>query len=603
VVGGDDWDTRLKAYGEGGDDLRNRVAELKSRMAEGAALGTWPALAEWGRQTYTALVGDLEDRRLPPDEQLAAAAVLRTLDALSGLETVEPAADLGLLELTLDLELSGDLPRHGRIGEGVLVAPLSAAIGLDVDEVFVLGLSEDLAPGRVRPDALLPDEVRALAGGQLPTVREQIERRRRHVLAAFAAAPVVTASRPRGDLRRSTERRPSRFLHGPEQPAPSYAAGLLTGDDLATDQEWRTRATAAGRTPPDRVIELAAELREARASDLLTRFDGDLSGLDLPDPAGGSPVSPTALESWSRCPHAYFVQRLLRVSPLETPEEQLTISPIELGNLYHQTLERFFIEQDAHGAVPGGSTRWSAAQRAGLRRVAVEVADDLAVRGQTGHRLLWRQELAGVLARLDQFLTFDDDLRAATGRRQVRAELEFGMNGQPPVPVPLRDGRTLLMKGSADRIDRAGDAIVVVDYKSGSPRSFGGLSAGDPTLSGAKLQLPVYGLAARLALGAPGATVSAEYWFVHREAGRRVELPLTGDVEDAFTAAVTVIADGIAGGLFPHRPPDDDGYAGYVPCRFCDPDGLGSGAHRERWERKRSDPRLAGYVALVEGSP
>jgi RecB family exonuclease len=433
--------------------------------------------------------------------------------------------------------------------------------------------------------------------------RERIVRRRRHLLAAFAAAPIVTASRPRGDLRRSTERRLSRLLRGAELVAPSYAAGVTTSAELATEQEWRIRAAAAGVSPPDRIIELAEEMRTARDRDVLTRFDGDLSTMDLPDPAGGPPVSPTALESWSRCPHAYFVQRLLGVSPIETPEEQLTISPIELGNLYHQTLDRFFAEQQARGVVPGGATRWSVPQRAGLRRVAIEVAEDLSVRGQTGHRLLWRQELAGVLDRLEKFLDHDDRLRAATGRRQVRSELEFGMNDRPPVPVRLADGRILLMKGSADRVDRAGESIVVVDYKSGSPRSFAGLGPDDPTLRGAKLQLPAYGLAARQALGAPAAEVTAEYWFVHREAGRRVELPLTRDVEDAFTAAVTVIAAGIAGGLFPHRPPEDDGFAGYIPCAYCDPDGLGAGEHRERWERKRHDPRLAGYLALIDGTP
>jgi ATP-dependent helicase/nuclease subunit B len=171
------------------------------------------------------------------------------------------------------------------------------------------------------------------------------------------------------------------------------------------------------------------------------------------------------------------------------------------------------------------------------------------------------------------------------------------------VPVPLADGRTLLMKGSADRIDLfPGGTIAVVDYKSGSARSFAGLGPDDPTRHGGKLQLPVYGLAARLALGAPSADVVAEYWFLHRDAGKRIELPITGGVEDAFVHAVTVIADGIGGGLFPLRPADEDGYAGFVPCPFCDPDGLGAGDQRERWSRKRNDPRLADYLALIEGT-
>ena len=67
-----------------------------------------------------------------------------------------------------------------------------------------------------------------------------------------------------------------------------------------------------------------------------------------------------------------------------------------------------------------------------------------------------------------------------------------------------------------------------------------------------------------------------------------------------YAATLAIIADGIAGGLFPNRPPEDDGWAGYVECAYCDPDGLGVKEHRDRWELKRHDPRLAAYVALVD---
>ncbi|MEV6487492.1 PD-(D/E)XK nuclease family protein [Actinoplanes sp. NPDC051633] len=612
VIQGDDWDSRLKAYAaarraagrhdaDSADELRRAVTDLQDRMRDGESLRSWTALAEWGRQTYAALVGEPEERRLPEAEKRAAVAVARTLDAVAGLDTVEPAADLSLLDVTLDLELADDLPSHGRIGDGVLVAPISGATGLDVDKAYVLGLAEDIVPGRIGVDALLPDEIRELVPGQLATTAERVARIRRQVWAAFAVASAVVASYPRGDLRRSAERRPSRWLPATvTEQLPSYAAALTATTELASDQEWRIRQATAGRID-DPIVALAAEMRRARASDLLTRFDGDLSGHDLPDPAGGGLISPTSLEAWIRCPHGYLMEKLLRVRPVEALEEQLTISPIELGNLYHHALDRFFAEQDARGAVPAGAVPWSPGQRADLRRIAIEVAGDLSMRGQTGHRLLWRRELATVLSRLDGFLTADDELRATTGRHQVCSELAFGQGGRPPVPVPLPDGRIVLMKGSADRVDRAGDSIVIVDYKSGRSEPFAGLGPDDPTLGGAKLQLPVYGLAARLALGAPRADVTAEYWFVHRDAGKRVELPLTPDIEVAFTNAVTVIVDRIAGGLFPHRPPDDDGYGDHIPCRYCDPDGLGAGEHRDRWDRKRNDPRLASYLSLIGG--
>ena len=205
--------------------------------------------------------------------------------------------------------------------------------------VFVVGLAEDLVPGRSGTDPLLPEPVRALAGGQLPMPRDRVDRVHRHLLAALAAAPDVTVSFPRGDLRRSSARLPSRWLlptlralAGDDTVdatrwqtvpgligSPSYAAELARTDRPATAQEWRTRALLAGARLDDPVLAAAATLRLSRSSAMLTRFDGDLSAHRPPDPLAGRPVSPTSLEAWARCPHGWFMSRLLGVCPVEAP--------------------------------------------------------------------------------------------------------------------------------------------------------------------------------------------------------------------------------------------------------------------------------------------
>ncbi len=548
---------------------------------------------------------------------------------LSGLGAIEPAADLTALRLTLELELADDLPRQGRFGTGVLVGPLGSAIGLDADVVFVVGLAEGMVPGRLHEDGLLPERVRALAGGQLAPLRNRFDRQHRHLLAALAAAPERVASFPRGDLRRSTARLPSRWLlpslrvlagqpglHASRWESvsgrwlagsPSYAASLARTPVLASEQEWRLRAAiarhgggVADALGGDVAVARAVAMIGARASDRLTRFDGDVSGLGVPDPAGpGRVVSPTALEAWARCPHAYFVQRLLRVEPAGAPEELIEISPLESGSLIHEVLDRFFTGQSLDGAVPGPGQRWTAAQRAELGRIAEQTALEFEARGVTGHRVLWRREFGRICADLQVLLDDDDRLRAGQGRVQVRSELVFGMAGRPAVPFRLPDGRQVWFRGSADRVDRAGDALVVVDYKTGSARPFRKIGQIDPTAGGTKLQLPVYAHAARAGLGLPAAAVSAEYWFLRKDRGTRIAVPLTPEVDQAFSAAVAAITDGIAGGLFPHRPPADDSWAGFIECPYCDPDGLGVSELRDGWRRKRSDPRLARYLALT----
>jgi hypothetical protein len=155
-------------------------------------------------------------------------------------------------------------------------------------------------------------------------------------------------------------------------------------------------------------------------------------------------------------------------------------------------LDRFFTRQSGAGAVPGGGQRWTDAQRGELECMVLEVAAEFESRGVTGHPLLWRQQRNRIVADLQLLLGDDELLRAQTGRVQVRSELSFGIRERPAVRVGLPDGREIWFRGSADRVDLAGSALVVVDYKTGSAGRFKTISAANPTADGTKLQLPVY---------------------------------------------------------------------------------------------------------------
>jgi RecB family exonuclease len=176
----------------------------------------------------------------------------------------------------------------------------------------------------------------------------------------------------------------------------------------------------------------------------------------------------------------------------------------------------------------------------------------------------------------------------------------FGMEGESPVPVAVPGGRVVLFRGRADRVDRAEDGtLIVVDLKTGSKSAFKDLGEEDPVAGGTKLQLPVYAYAARQRYGTADTPVEAAYWFVRRDRGAWVSLPLTPAVGQVYAETLGVIADGIAGGVFPQRPSRQPGW-GFVDCPYCDPDGLGHKEARARWERKRDDPALSAYTGLTE---
>jgi ATP-dependent helicase/nuclease subunit B len=186
----------------------------------------------------------------------------------------------------------------------------------------------------------------------------------------------------------------------------------------------------------------------------------------------------------------------------------------------------------------------------------------------------------------------------AVNARVVASEMPFGLKGEPPVEVAVPGGR-VLMRGSADKVDRGVDGtLFVTDIKTGSQRSFKDITQEDPVVGGTKLQLPVYAYAARARFGTADAPVHAAYWFVRRDRGRR-GIDLTPAVERTYAATLSVLVRSIAHGLFPPRAPETADFA-WVQCPYCNPDGIGHGETRERWERKRPDPALGELVGLVE---
>lgn len=654
VVAGDDWTIRLDAYvadlaeqraresagAEPRDWLLDRLGRrldqvgalrrfalrLREELVHGAGLTSWRELADWCAGLYGSLFGAAQPAWLPPEEQYAAAALVGVIGSLATLDAVEPRTSLPAFVETLQGELDGTPPRVGRFGEGVLVAPLLAAEGLDLDVVYVVGLSEDQCPGRFHIDPLLGEDAREASAGELASPRDRLDAEHRHLLAALAAAPHAVASFPRGDLRHSTRRLPSRFLLpslrdlvGDKDLAAtawedadfdervttsgSYAGALLTTAHLAGEQEWRIRAVRAYGSLDDPVYAAAQELLDARAGRAFTRFDGNLTGsTDLPDLlAGEQIVSPTALEAYADCPHRYFVERLLKVAPVESPEDVVVISPADIGTFVHEVMDELIHECGED--LPSYGRPWSDAQRDRMHKIATRKADLFERTGRTGHDRLWRRELERILADLDWMLSDDDRWRADLGAKVLASEMPFGMKGYPPVAVEVPDGR-ILMRGSADLVDKSADgALQVTDIKTGSRRSFMDIKQDQPTVHGTKLQLPVYAIAARDRYGAPDTPVRTDYWFVRRDRGR-IGLDLTPEVLDSFGTALTVLARSIRAGLFPARAPAEDDY-GYVRCPYCNPDGLGYADRRRQWEAKAGDPALAEYLALVdpEGAP
>ena len=594
-------------------DMAAIIVGLIDDLADAAAAPQpWSTRVRWLRGLAGRLLGDAaRHAESPPDEQRAADRVEAAVERLASLDGIDDPPSLEVFRRTLELELDADLGRVGRFGEGVLVGPLSFAVGLDLDLVIVLGMAEGTLPAPVHDDSLLPDGERRLAGGELPLRRDRVGRQQRRLLAALAAADRHLLCAPRGDLRSSSERVASRWLvdlpawspalgGGPEH-VPSFAHAVTHTEFPATEQEYRLRA-GAGHDP---VVEAGSRVVRARRSHDFTRFDGNLAGVVVPSPID-EVVSSTRLESWAECPFAYFVNHLLHVEPVDDPAQLLTISAWDRGSLVHEILQSFVDDVLARpaGDRPPPDRPWSTTDHARMRELAERVCDDYEARGLTGRPVFWRRERAQILALADRFLTEDDTHRAGDGTRPVAAELRFGYGdgaqGPGPVILSLADGRRLRFRGSADRVDIGDDGTIhVVDYKTGKSDDFRRLGPDNPDERGTKLQLPVYGMAARQFVGRDDAPVQAHYWFIsEREGFRRIGYAVDDQVLARVGTTLATIVDGIERGAFPARP--DASGTPWVTCPYCDPDGLGVADLRRDWERKRNHPAVAAYAGMAE---
>lgn len=593
-----------------------------------SARSTWEQFAAWGRELLARYLGGEGHRRDWPEEEIEAhRAVEAALDALADLGAIRERVDEPTFRRALERELETPAARTGRFGEGVFLGRIDDAFGTDFDAVYLIGLSEGLLPSHAREDPLLPDDERAQAGSVPLRARQQEERR--DYLAALACAPERVLIFPRADLRGQRGKLPARWLLETAsrlegrtvfsgdldtlsrdwyQAIPSFEGALKDGLAPASPQEYDLRSLVRWResggdvfrhylvaeTPPLRAG-LAAQRK--RRSDEFSRWDGFLGKQPDLRPSADQPISPTALQDWAACPFRYFLGHVLYVTETAVPEEALSITALERGNLMHAVLEQFL-----NDAPPRTSPEqpWSPDERALLRRIAERVCDEFEAAGRTGRRLLWRLDRGRILSDLMGFLDADEELRKRRGVVPEQAELMFGQRNRSPVVVTLDDGRAVGFRGRIDRVDRApdGSSLLVLDYKTGKPDPYKKLSERVPVLGGKFLQLPIYALAAQEQYGA--CATRAYYWFVREQHGYElrgyvVEKPQL----DAFRSTLATIVDGIEAGVFPPRP-GKASREGFENCQICPYDRVCSVDRGRAWERKSATRELASYLRLTE---
>jgi ATP-dependent helicase/nuclease subunit B len=593
------------------DELAAFVDALRRTLGPPASTRAWREWASWCTVQLERWIGRADLAALGDEEAIAWDETVKVLDRLADLDEVGPAVRRHEFRTTLLAELEVAPARAGRVGTGVTVGSLTGAAGLDVDVAVLLGAADGLLPPLPRIDPLVGDADRVAAG--LDTADAHAGRTQRQFLSLLDSCSSILVTYPRGDLRTTSHREPSRWIAAhladvPVRHTASHVAALIGTEFPVCAREHRLRRrtthTAAGgqvATAPgaasDVVLQRALRLRAARRSPALTAYDGDLSTVGVPPL--DRPVSPTQLEAWAACPHAYFVRYILGVREIDEPGDTLAITPMDRGSALHEALDVFH-RTVLRGDLPQpDADGWSDAHAVALGEIFDRVAATTELAGRTGRVASWMDERERMRADLLDWLRADRERVVDRGARVISSEWRFGNDGD--VTLTLPSGRRLAVTGSIDRVDESVDGFVVTDHKTGRSDRFRSISTDDPTAGGTMLQLPAYAAATLALTGRPDAPVRAEYSFFRAGGYKRVGYTFDERVWASVGQAVAGIVDGIEAGFYPSVP-ERPGWSPFVPCADCEPDGLGRTERWIEWQAKRHDPRLARWFGDPDGT-
>lgn len=539
-----------------------------------------------------------------PAKAATRAALLDIIRTLGSLDGIGPTPRPALVRSTLEDSITAKGGWTGKSGTGVVIGGYADAVARDLDVMLLIGAAEGLAPARIRENPLLPDSVSTVIGGDLLTVDQRAEAAKEQFHAALAAGTSRVVLSPRGDLRGSGDKLPSRWLPATGKDLQSFAHGIEHGSPTghsvgsavaATDQEWRLRhlLSADGGTAAlqhDDVLQRAVAATRDRRTGVFSRYTGNLGAFAGQIIEESRALSPTRLENWVSSPFSFFLQHVLKVNIFEDVELEVQINPAQRGNLVHKVLEdyvREITEQQQERSLDR------------LMELAEEAFIDFANPAWLPH--VWEQNQARL--RQDFRRLFEEDGAAElTGWNYKAAEAPFGMDDvTPPVELELEDGTILQFRGKVDRIDEHSDGrIRVIDYKTGKSKDYEGLKDSAPTAGGTRFQLPVYGLFARSLSERTTADVTASYWFTSRTGNfREIGYAVTEEVVDQLRKDAGLVISAIRHGIFPSKPePERHISRDRTAVTFTSLAGqLGMDQH---WVELQNAPELTPYSHLLK---
>jgi ATP-dependent helicase/nuclease subunit B len=597
--------------------------------------GAWKALLK----KYLGIFAKNETEPERPEE-LIGAAILAILDRMAGLDAIQAEVSLDDFSRTFQHWLEGTaLAPPTKQSQGVAALDAAAARGLSFRALFIVGLNEGVFPRTIREDAFLRDHDREVLERDLgykvnPKLAAFDEEKLIFTLLVSAARErlyclfqrsdesgrVLAPSWYLAELRRALGNQAAgdlREITIPRGIADKADVAPFDRDELLLSQELAVRWSLAGKDPTSLVkaVALAPDLyKQGRAA--VERLDLSSARLDAFDGVvkplaehwrrfAQRGLSPTALETYGRCPFQFFALHVLGLERLERPEEITGPSPADFGSLGHEILKFFYQELiERNFFASPRSLDVEPILAAAAHRAFAEYESNNPV----GYPLAWESLKENLTQILLEVVAQDLKELAASGFRPIALETDVKDHLAADWPEPLRG---LPIRGRMDRVDRhhANHRLRVIDYKFKLGRT---ATAEDKdlyraALRGERLQPPFYFMLGKRSvpdhetkLAAP--EVEANFYYIApRWAGGPLVTAgfgsdgLSGKLGAEIKNTISYLADGIQRGRFFIQRG--------AHCQHCDVAEICRKNHPPSLWRAENDPITQPHRDLHEKDP
>jgi ATP-dependent helicase/nuclease subunit B len=624
---------------------------LNIRLDPKTPFPSWRAMAEAARdilERHIAVPTDKEDQKVW-DTLLACLEDLKRFDHVDALSSSNAGSEpwsLFLEALHEKLERATlDVSEDHR---GVRVMDAMEARGESFRVLFLLGLNEGLFPRQVREDPLLQDPLRYLfhqpAGYWiLPKLAGYDEEKLLFTLMASAASERLYCFFARADDAGQAQV-PSIYLR---ELARACGVDLEEQAELVPRQPFaKLEKLPASRLCPKEISLLVAmERAEPPANGATPRevsaffkplgLDGEpfQSALErLPEfnrsgePGGldgrvGPPskfmrrleswgLSPTALDSFSRCPFQFYASRVMGLVDPEEPSERGDLAAWVRGKIYHEILQRFYekLKTTGYWSRPA-DTPWAPELHRSIELIFQKFHwQELGV-----YPVLWESIKRQMTWHLNRFVAMDiseiraSGLRPAYFEEMLRSEVQDGDRGSGP---------RLVFHGQPDRVDRdeEGRRARVVDYKSRWPASRGSLEK--MVLKSLAHQPPVYLELVKNdpRLSSPDTQVEGAFYYILEEspeitnaaAVHRFSADAWKQIRAPFFDRIALFTRHIAQGDFIIIPNEErEGHCHYCAFSLVCRKSHGMTRHRAEHSRQRAEYDALGVesTGLEDAAP